>query len=321
MAKVFLSYARDDRYLVEPLANLLELAGHAVWWDRHIAGGSDFSSEIAAALEASEVVIVAWSPASVGSHWVKDEAAEGRDRGRLVPVLLGPTMPPLGFRQIQAIDLSEWEGEGRPAAFEELLRAIDLIAASGDRPPLRKGARPMVAPSQEHSPAATPKRGRTGFIVALAVALLLIAAAAVFLLLPRGEKDVVTAPVTDSTPPSPATEAPSKGSGTSDLDGRWRLRWSVAGSPYRAVMVVSGQSASLDVEVATSLGQQRVQQQCSISGSATVNVGCHSARVVSGPPGYAPDSFTFETQGRNRMTGTTSDPLGLSTETVAAERE
>jgi hypothetical protein len=36
MAKVFLSYSRDDADKVAPLAAALESAGHTVWWDRHI---------------------------------------------------------------------------------------------------------------------------------------------------------------------------------------------------------------------------------------------------------------------------------------------
>ncbi len=34
-----------------------------------------------------------WSDASVASAWVQDEAAEGRDSGRLVPVALGGAGP------------------------------------------------------------------------------------------------------------------------------------------------------------------------------------------------------------------------------------
>ena len=49
---------------------LPDRAGHVVWWDRHIQGGSRFSSEIDRALKEAEAVIVLWSPASVQSAWV-----------------------------------------------------------------------------------------------------------------------------------------------------------------------------------------------------------------------------------------------------------
>jgi len=38
--------ARDDAELAKQLAGLITGAGHQVWWDREIQGGSHFSSEI-----------------------------------------------------------------------------------------------------------------------------------------------------------------------------------------------------------------------------------------------------------------------------------
>jgi len=46
MADIFISYARADRDKVERLAAALTSEGYSVWWDRHIAGGSEFSEEI-----------------------------------------------------------------------------------------------------------------------------------------------------------------------------------------------------------------------------------------------------------------------------------
>jgi len=108
MARVFLSYAREDIDSARKLAGVLADAGHTVWWDRHLHGGANFSSEIERELKDAEVVMVLWSPTSVASAWVQDEAAEGRDSGRLVPASLHSVKPPLGFRQFQCVDLSAW---------------------------------------------------------------------------------------------------------------------------------------------------------------------------------------------------------------------
>src|SRR3954464_12255000 len=108
MASVFLSYVREDGEKARALAAILERAGHSVWWDRQIKGGAQYSAEIEAALDAAEKIIALWSAKSVASAWVRDEAAAGRDTGRLVPVTLDSTQPPLGFRQFQAIELDHW---------------------------------------------------------------------------------------------------------------------------------------------------------------------------------------------------------------------
>ena len=128
MASIFLSYAREDATKARTLAKALERAGHAVWWDRQIFGGSEFSDEIEAALKNADVVIVLWSEAAVRSAWVRDEAAEGRESRRLVPIMLEACSPPLGFRQVQSVSLAGWQGRGNPPHMQEILHAVAMRA-------------------------------------------------------------------------------------------------------------------------------------------------------------------------------------------------
>ena len=130
MAKVFLSYAREDAPVAKEIAQCIGGAGHDVWWDRHIQGGSRFASEIDRELKGAEVVVVLWTEASVESAWVQDEAAEGRDSGRLVPVTFGGSRPPLGFRQFHTVDLGDWSGNADPRETADLIEAIGKIAGN-----------------------------------------------------------------------------------------------------------------------------------------------------------------------------------------------
>jgi adenylate cyclase len=129
MARVFLSYAREDVEVARKLASVLADAGQTVWWDHHLHGGANFSNEIDRELKNAEAVMVLWSPASIASAWVQDEAAEGRDSGRLVPATLDSAKPPLGFRQLQCIDLAPWHRDARSEPIEDLLSAITKMAA------------------------------------------------------------------------------------------------------------------------------------------------------------------------------------------------
>ena len=141
MARVFLSYARADVDCAKALAELIGRAGHDVWWDRELHGGSHFTAEIDKALREAEAVVVLWSQASLESAWVQDEAAEGRDSNRLVPLVIDAVRPPLGFRQYQAIDLADLRTGSPPRQLEELLRAIikmgapEVRAAPAEAPP------------------------------------------------------------------------------------------------------------------------------------------------------------------------------------------
>ena len=113
---VYLSYDHDDVALARPIAAALEKAGHTVWYDRHIHGGAQYSRKIEQALDAADAVVVLWSPRSLESAWVRDEAAEGRDRGKLVPLCVENVAPPMGFRQFQTIELGNWKGRRQDSA-------------------------------------------------------------------------------------------------------------------------------------------------------------------------------------------------------------
>jgi len=138
LAKVFLSYAREDEGAAKQLADCIGRSGHDVWWDRQIQGGSRFSAEIDRELKGAEAVVVLWSPNSIESAWVQDEAAEGRDTGRLVPVSLDGSRPPLGFRQFHTVEIAKWNSDGQPDKLGDLLEAISKTAgnnASAKSPP------------------------------------------------------------------------------------------------------------------------------------------------------------------------------------------
>ena len=128
MATVFLSYDRDDAAKAQSFAAALEKAGHSVWWDRHIHGGAAYNDEIEAAVETASAVVVLWSERSIRSTWVRDEAAEGRDQNKLVPVLLDAVKPPMGFRQFQTIDLTRSGRAPSTGSLQQILESIDRVA-------------------------------------------------------------------------------------------------------------------------------------------------------------------------------------------------
>lgn len=108
MADVFLSYAREDREVVQRVAGALESKGWTVWWDRNIIAGHAFDEVIERELHGAKCIIVFWSKNSVESEWVKNEAAFAAEQGKLVPALIANVNVPLEFRRKQTVDLSEW---------------------------------------------------------------------------------------------------------------------------------------------------------------------------------------------------------------------
>ena len=148
MASLFLSYCHEDVKRVEPLAAAFEQNGHQVWWDRHIAGGQQFSDSIEQALDGADVVVVCWTARSIKSAWVRDEAGVGRDTGRLLPVSLDGCPPPLGFRQYHTIDLSHWNAKPDSPGLDPLRAAIAEKSGKRQSPAELPGARKAFRPKR-----------------------------------------------------------------------------------------------------------------------------------------------------------------------------
>ena len=132
MADVFLSYKSEDQAAVEPLVRALETGNFNVWWDRSIVPGEHYAEVIRRALDSVSCVVVAWSRRSIESNWVQDEACFARDRRILVPVSLDGTLPPLGFGQLQTVNLADWNGRPDDPRIQHLLAGIRrLVGARG----------------------------------------------------------------------------------------------------------------------------------------------------------------------------------------------
>lgn len=129
MHDIFLSYASENRARASQLAAALEKQGWEVWWDRTILPGKTFDRVIESELNAATCVIVLWSKISVESQWVRAEAGDALNKGRLIPALLEDTEIPLVFRQIQAASLLDWAGDPGHEGFKQLTLAITAFVA------------------------------------------------------------------------------------------------------------------------------------------------------------------------------------------------
>lgn len=143
---MFLSYARVDKAQAVRLARALQGAGLDVWWDTLIEGGAEFAKTIEAAINTCDAVVVAWSQASVASDWVLDEAAQGRELHKLVPVSLDGTEPPMGFRRYHSIDLTGWRGEPGAAEIDAIVRGVTTLPARGSPSPAMTPAAQVAMP-------------------------------------------------------------------------------------------------------------------------------------------------------------------------------
>jgi hypothetical protein len=131
MADIFISYAKEDRDKARELARLLEERHWTVWWDRQIEIGQSFAKVIEQELRACSCAIVLWTPRSVASDWVMDEARLAKTRHVLVPILAEDVeLLPLEFSGLQAADLTTWTDVANHAEFQKVVRRIEQLTAA-----------------------------------------------------------------------------------------------------------------------------------------------------------------------------------------------
>ncbi len=135
MADIFLSYAKENRESARSIAALLESAGWTVWWDRRIPAGRTWRSVLEEALREMRCMVVLWSTDSIESDWVKEEAEEARTIRKLVPVLIDAVTPPVGFRSIQAADLTDWDGSNDAPGARQLIADLESLIGKPSHQP------------------------------------------------------------------------------------------------------------------------------------------------------------------------------------------
>lgn len=114
---LFISYAREDRLLMERVRERLTLEGFDVWTDEGIAEGApSWQLAIERAVEEAEGLVCVLTPAAKRSTWVREELVYATFQGKPIYMLhaLGDyrEVAILGFTVAQLVDVrqkSQWE--------------------------------------------------------------------------------------------------------------------------------------------------------------------------------------------------------------------
>ena len=159
MADIFLSYTRADAAGAGQLAAELEQRGFSVFWDTEVLPGQRWRDVIHDELVGAACVIVVWSAGSSQSRWVVEEASEALEAGKLLPVLLDGSLPPFGFRGVEAANLSAWTPGSPDPEFENLVNAARRIVSAGtpsrdESPPVPPDVSPRLADGDPSPPPA-----------------------------------------------------------------------------------------------------------------------------------------------------------------------
>jgi hypothetical protein len=149
MVDVFISYKREERARCERIANKLKALNLDVWFDARLPSGKSFDREIESTIKKAKAVLVLWSPASVESEWVRNEAGIGKERGVLAAAQLASCELPIAFRATHYETLFEENfADDHPGWIKVLERVGELTARPGIASyskALGQGASPLLA--------------------------------------------------------------------------------------------------------------------------------------------------------------------------------
>jgi hypothetical protein len=140
LADIFLSYAKSTARAVRPIAKALTAEGFDVWWDEELPVHRSYSEVIQEQIGAAKAVVVVWSGDAAKSVWVRSEANEGREAGKLVQILIDGAALPMPFNQIQFADLGGWRGDRTHPQWRKVVQSLAEIV---DRP--AQAAKPVTA--------------------------------------------------------------------------------------------------------------------------------------------------------------------------------
>ena len=137
MPDIFISYDRDDIDHVQQIAHGLNAENVSYWWDKDLQGGDNFGLTIEDKIAEVNRVLVAWSSNARTSVYVRGEALEALDQGKLVQVMLDNSRLPVPFNAIQATFLHDWQGDRLDQRWRGLvtdLTGLEADPASPDAP-------------------------------------------------------------------------------------------------------------------------------------------------------------------------------------------
>ncbi|MGO9561182.1 MAG: TIR domain-containing protein [Candidatus Korobacteraceae bacterium] len=149
-ARVFISYASQDKGVADAVCQALEKAGVACWIaPRDVVLGGSYAGEIVHAIDATRLLILILSKNSVESKHVLREVERASSKGHSV-VGFKIDMAPISADLEYFLNTSQWldaSGTGVERALPRLIDAVQRVISSSGNAAVAQG--PLAAPSQQ----------------------------------------------------------------------------------------------------------------------------------------------------------------------------
>ena len=102
----------------------LRAIGAEVWWDEDMPG-VDWQLELDRQIHELGCVVVLWTPSSVASRHVRDEARLADSQQKLINALDGVTKPSFPFDRVNGLPLDGWDGHESHNGWDRLVKTVE----------------------------------------------------------------------------------------------------------------------------------------------------------------------------------------------------
>jgi len=130
MAGIFVCYSRADRALAQRVVDGLRGLEVEVLWDQDLEN-VDWLSELERQAARLAAFLVLWTPSSLGSYPLRDEARLAMSQRKLINVVSGVEQAPFPYDRLKPASLEEWTGSPSHPGWVELVARVDEHLASG----------------------------------------------------------------------------------------------------------------------------------------------------------------------------------------------
>jgi len=113
------------------MVNALRSLGVTIWWDEDMRG-VDWQEELEQQIIGLAAVIVLWTPNSVASKHVKDEARLALEADKLINAVSGVPKPPFPYDRVNGLPLDSWDGREPHGGWRRLIETVDGRLAKSD---------------------------------------------------------------------------------------------------------------------------------------------------------------------------------------------
>lgn len=135
MAGIFLSYSRANRDHAHAVVQGLRALAVKVWWDEDMPG-VEWQYELVDRITEMAAVMVLWSPQSLDSRNVRDEARLAYKQDKLINALIGVAEPREPFAGINGHTLDGWDGREPHRGWRRLVETAEsFLVKAGDVEP------------------------------------------------------------------------------------------------------------------------------------------------------------------------------------------